>query len=368
MNTGILGATGQAGQAIARWLARAGFSEITLIGRNREKLANLRAGLSSLTAQAPAIAVAGATSQADLEKAFQSIDLAVIAVSSFDLLPTIVRAALNTHTDCLDILLCSESKRDFLRAHREIFLKSGITYITDGGYHPGVPAAMARWGESMCPGLHTANIHGSFGVDWRGRNLAFDTMVDFVREMNAMDMGILKDGKWVSGWRNMTKFDFRDGRGVQDCAAMGMDEMRELPRYLPTLANAGFYIAGFGRVVDWGIMPLSMLVLKGFPRAIRGVTRFFAWGLRTFTENREWANLHLQGESTQGSVEMVITYPDAYELTALPVVACLKQYAQLSKRPGLHRQAFYVDPCEFFDDLRAMGVTIEQRRNGCAIG
>jgi saccharopine dehydrogenase (NAD+, L-lysine-forming) len=358
MRVGILGATGQAGQLIARWVISENIGDVALMGRNREKLETLRETLLPKASSIPETAVVDVLDQQSLEQAFQKIDIAIIALSSYEQLPAVIRAALNTKTDCLDILLCSAAKRQFLEAQRELFEKRGLCCITDAGYHPGVPAALARYAEELCPGLRSVEIYGSFGVNWSKKHIAPETMTDFMRELKTMDMSVLKDGTWISSWKHIKRFDFGDGRGEQDCAAMGMDEMRHLLRFIPTVNNAGFYVAGFGRLIDWGIMPLSLLALNLFPNATQKVAHFFVWGLKTFGPEEEWAKLHLKGHGENGTIDIVMSYPDAYELTALPVIACLKQYVEQPERAGMWHQALYVDPCRFMMDLQRMGVTV----------
>jgi saccharopine dehydrogenase (NAD+, L-lysine-forming) len=63
----------------------------------------------------------------------------------------------------------------------------------------------------------------------------------------------------------------------------------------------------------------------------------------------------LNGEPAQ--VEARLEHEDGYELTAIPVVAVLKQYHQI-RRPGLHMMGHLVEPARLFDDMQRMGVRV----------
>lgn len=355
MHIGILGAAGLAGKQIARRLLSEKVGIPVLFGRDPARLEALRDSLQPLTPESLVTAVIDAGDQHALEHAFRSIDFLIIALSSRKNLPAIVNAALNTGTCCLDILLGSREKSVYLESHDRLFRERGLCYITDGGYHPGIPGTMVRRAEELCPGLHTVDIYGSFGLNWRKKRPSPETTEDFVHELKNMDMSVLKNGKWMSGWKNMRRFDFGDGRGMKDCAAMGMDEIRLIPEFIPSVQNSGFYIAGFGRTIDWGIMPLSLAALALFPSMERKVAKFFVWGLRRFGSHGEWAELRLAGKGKSGSIEMAASYPDPYDFTALPVAACIRQFAETPRRPGLWRQALFLDPTTFWNDLQAMG-------------
>jgi saccharopine dehydrogenase (NAD+, L-lysine-forming) len=131
-----------------------------------------------------------------------------------------------------------------------------------------------------------------------------------------------------------------------------------LPALLPSLRNSGFYIAGFGATIDWLFMPLAFLFLSLFPRALEPVARFFAWGLRTFGGHANEATLAVTGAGSTGKIEIRITYADPYELTVLPVVACLKQIAANGAKPGLWRQALFVEPLFFWQEMQRLGVKV----------
>jgi saccharopine dehydrogenase (NAD+, L-lysine-forming) len=54
-----------------------------------------------------------------------------------------------------------------------------------------------------------------------------------------------------------------------------------------------------------------------------------------------------------------VGHPDGYELTAIPVVAYLKQYLDGSARkPGLHMMGQLAEPNRLFEDMERMGANI----------
>lgn len=54
-------------------------------------------------------------------------------------------------------------------------------------------------------------------------------------------------------------------------------------------------------------------------------------------------------------------HPDNYAITALPVVACIKQYLNGDiRRPGLWTQAEIVEPVSFKEYMNQMGLFIEE--------
>jgi saccharopine dehydrogenase (NAD+, L-lysine-forming) len=60
------------------------------------------------------------------------------------------------------------------------------------------------------------------------------------------------------------------------------------------------------------------------------------------------------------SVTVVLSHPDAYEFTAIPVAACLRQYLDGSiARPGVWLMGEAVESARLFRDMEHMGVQVE---------
>jgi saccharopine dehydrogenase (NAD+, L-lysine-forming) len=58
-------------------------------------------------------------------------------------------------------------------------------------------------------------------------------------------------------------------------------------------------------------------------------------------------------------LRITLSHEDGYLLTAVPVVACLLQYLKSTiRQPGLWFQANIVEPKEFLEDMKRMGIQV----------
>jgi saccharopine dehydrogenase (NAD+, L-lysine-forming) len=272
-----------------------------------------------------------------------------------------MRAALDLGIDYMDCHLSSPAKWAALRSFEGAIVKKGLCFITDGGFHPGVPAAMVR-AAAKHMNIETADIYSSFNIDWAALTFGKNAAEDFVSELRDMDPSILVSSKWKRSWNNTSRHDFGEPYGVQKCTAMNFEEMKSLPALFPSLRDTGFYISGFGYLIDYFVLPVCMAALWLFPRKFHAVGNLFFWALKHWTAHGQWVMIDLDGagmkDGKQASVKMRVFHKDPYDLTALPIVCCLEQYQSAPKRPGLWAQALYVEPNAFFKALRDKGAEI----------
>lgn len=356
----ILGGYGNLGLPLARYLAMQSEDiEIIISGRNLDRAENACTLIRKETGiQTISALFVDASDPSSLEEAFQGIDIIIVASSTLQHVEIVAQAALKAGADYFDGQLSSPSKIEFLRRIEPEILRSGRIFITDGGFHPGLPAAMVRWANEKIGPLFRAEVFGALKIDWAGLKVSKGTLEEMLEEFKSYDMSILKEGKWVKpGFTYYRKFDFREPFHEQDCAPMLIEEIRFLPEEIPELKESGFYVTGFNRFFDMLIMPVMMGCLYLNLTSI--AVRLFRFGL-SFSRPPYLVKLVAECEGKGGKARITFTDTDGYKLTAIPMVACLNQYLHgMIKEPGLYWQSWVVEPEKFFADMKEMGLEIE---------
>jgi hypothetical protein len=311
---------------------------------------------------------ADAADPASLVKAFQGIDLVIVASSTSQYTQQVAKTALESGIDYLDVQF-SSSKLDVLKSMQQEIEAAGRCFITEGGFHPGLPAALVRYATLQLDVLEKANVGSVIKIDWAKLDVADSTLDELIAELNSFSMLLFKDGQWkkasMTSTADFLKMDFGPPFGKQSCAPMFLEEMRALPELYPDLKETGFYVGSFNWFVDWVVMPISMLALRIWPRkAVRPMGRLMRWGLNTFSKPPYGVLLKLEAQGKKvgkdAVLELIVSHPDGYFMTAAPVVACLLQYLDGSiRKPGLWMQANLIEPSRLMNDLERMGVSIQ---------
>lgn len=356
----LLGGYGNTGRRIAQLLARRADVQLVVAGRSRDKATAAAQSLANVAAHAVDAAVIDATQSSARRALFDGASLVIAASSTSTHAAEIARDAIAAGADAYDTNLSLPRKHEALRALGPEVERRGLTIITDGGFHPGLPGAMARYAASLVPDLASVRIGGAFNIDWNAYTFSDATIGEFVEELATIGPEAYEDGRWIRSWSATRLIDFGEGIGERQCVPWGMEEVRQLPAIMPTLKTAGFFIAGFGRLVDYAAMPAALLALRIAPAQKDRIGRAFLWTLRHWTRRGEWAVLLLNGIGASGRhVRIRVSHGNGYDLTAFPVVAGVEQLLDGPRRPGVFTQGHFVEPTLFLRRLEALGVAVQ---------
>jgi saccharopine dehydrogenase (NAD+, L-lysine-forming) len=360
----ILGGYGSTGRLIADALLRETDCHLVLAGRT---LARAQTASAELGPRVSALR-ADAADPASLDAAMTGIDLVVVASSTAPLAAAIAEAALRANADYFDVQYSAEKLRALMPLAGRI-AAAGRRFISDGGFHPGLPAVMVRHVAPCFDTLERAIVGSVIQEDWASWNVGIGTMEELLNEFRDYQALEYRDGawrgmNWLSAWKPVY-MDFGPPFGRRACAPMFLEELRDLPTLLPGLRETGFYVGGFNWFVDGLVMPLALAGMRMAPgRLLRPLARLMGWGLKRFTRPPFGTLLRVEAAGLSGgkphTLNMTVGHADGYALTALAAVACLLQLLDGTiSRPGLQLQAMAVDPARLLRDLARMGASVD---------
>jgi saccharopine dehydrogenase (NAD+, L-lysine-forming) len=361
----ILGGTGYTGKLLARHLLERTNVEITLAARHLEKA---QAFADELNANHPGSRVAAvhadAADAASLQKAFRGHDMVLVAAPTTAHAENVVRACLAAGADYLDVQL-GAAKFALLQSIAGEVERAGRCFITEAGFHPGLPAVMVRYAAAQMESIESASVIGYLNM---GMNLpyteAVNELIEFFKEYKAQ---VFKAGAWTrSNSYEMRRIDLGSDLGRKLCYSMFMEELRPLPEMYPSLHEVGFFMSETHWMTDWVIFPLTWIWLKIMPGAVGPIGRLLWWGMGRFHKAPYRCEVQVRARGMQAGERVdcftSIAHPDGYELTAIPVVATLLQYLDGSARkPGLWMMGHLAEPVRLLEDMQAMGATVQNR-------
>jgi saccharopine dehydrogenase (NAD+, L-lysine-forming) len=364
MRIAILGASGNAGRAVGRLLRAHTSYDLVLLGRDPPRLEH--ACLEVEIAAPPErrhhmplsrcrTTVVSPNDPATLTPALDGCDVLVVAAPISATIGSWVQATLDAGCDWFDLTLSATAKWDALRALEPRAVTLGRCVATDGGVHPGLPGALARLAAKRID-ARAVRVALRFGLAWKELELSAETIAEFADELAHYDARLLAGGRWVRGWRYARRFDFGPGIGSATCAPMYLAELADAHQVLPDVRDLGFFVAGFGAAIDYGVMPLASALTR-FGRAGRSLgAALLASGLKRFGSKAGPCRVLLQADGADGeTLSLTLSSDDAYVLTAAPVVAALLQWDE-ARTPGVTSQAMMVDPERLLDDMERLGV------------
>ena len=373
----ILGGYGNTGIKIADLLLKESEVEVILAARNMERLTTSCRELNEkYHTDRVSVVHADASHRDSLLHAFKGSDMVVVASGTAEYVRMVAGAVLEAGIDYLDIHY-STKKLNILFSMEEDIKNRDLCFITEAGFHPGLPAAVIRYGARYFDKMESARVGSVIQQDWRTLEFAPSTQREFVRELMDYQMLVFRNGQWVKGsmWstKDFIEMDFSMEPGVapefgeRRCVPMFLEELRLLPGEFPFLKDMGFYMGGFSWFVDLIIFPFVMVVLKLFPeRGLNVMSKLMGWSLSRSSKPPFGIVLKLEasGERDHKNRVMDITlfHEDGYWFTAIPVVACLKQYLDGSiRKPGLWTMGNLSEPGRLMNDMEKMGITIREQ-------
>ncbi len=365
----ILGGYGNTGRPLARLLLQESKVQLVVAGRSLERAERLA---NDLNLAFDGNRVRGervdASDMASLRQAFATVNFVVVASSTSQFTRQVAIAALEAKIGYLDIQV-STQKLDLLKSMALAIQQAGCCFITDAGFHPGLPALLVRYAAQYYDQLISARVGSVIKEDWNSLEIVDSTVYELVELMNDFEMSTFKSGKWkkvsLTSMSDYIAMDFGGVFGKQYTAPMMLEEMRALPGMFPSLQETGFYVGSFNWFVDWVIMPIAMLAMKLWPQAaLKPMSRWMHWGLKTFSKPPYGTLLKVEARGLKDgqpkTMQVIISHPDGYLFTAIPVAACLLQYLDGSiDRSGLWMQALIVEPTRFMQDMQRMGINIK---------
>jgi saccharopine dehydrogenase (NAD+, L-lysine-forming) len=363
----ILGGYGNTGRPIAQLLLKETDVNILIAGRDIER-AKTQAFILNQEYYGQRVSAmrVDAAESPSLHTAFAEADLVVVASSSSEYVENVARAAIYAGIDYLDTQLSTVEKLKSLYALEDEIIKSGCIFITDGGFHPGVPAALVRYAATFFDEIRTADVGSVIQLDWKQLKFSPSTSREMIREFKDYRPLALKNGKWVRvNYGDFPTFHFGKEFGERRCSPMFLEELRYLPEQYPSLRETGFYVGGFNWFIDYITIPLGMVTLKFFPKIAEvPFSKLFEWGLNTFSKAPFGTLLQLEASGVEGNLQKSkrfrLFHEDGYMLTAIPVVSCLLQYLEGKfSSPGLGFQANIVEPIKFLRYIEKLGVQFE---------
>ncbi len=368
----ILGGAGYTGRSLTRHLLEQTETKIILAGRNLEKAQALAGALNAEFKDGRVTAVrADAADAASLKAAFTpevrgfaGADLVLVAAPTTAHAETVIRAALEAGVDYLDVQI-SAKKFALLGSLADEIKRKKLCFITEAGFHPGLPSALVRYAAAQLDAIESAVTAGYLNMG--GSKLPYsDAMDELMEAFKEFQTQVYKNGQWTKvGSFDMRKFDFGGEIGARNCYSMFFEELRPLPEMYPMLKEVGFYISETHWLLDWVIAMLVMAGLKLFPqRGVRPLGKLYWWGMFNLPKPPYRLELQVQASGLrngkQAKVRASVSHPDGYELTAIPIVAFLLQYLECSaKRPGLWMMGHLVEPVRLMKDMEKMGVSVQ---------
>jgi hypothetical protein len=362
----LLGGYGNTGRLIAELLLQHTAETVIVAGRSGEKAEEAACRLRRrFPAERVRSVRADAADATTLRSALQGASMVVVASSTSEHTGTLARAAMDGEVDYIDLAV-SRSKIETLQRMRSEILSAGRCFITDAGFHPGIPAVLVRYAATRFDRLESATVKSVIKLDWSHYQFSDSTRREIAEELRQYKTLHFHDGAWVeAGFSHYIETDFGEPFGKQHELPMFLEELRALPEQTPSLKETGFYVGGFNWFSDNIALPLGFGAVSLLrDRALPAVGKALEWSLKTFSKPPYGTVLLLEASGTVAGeahqLRLKLSHADGYYLTAASVAACVTQLLEGGiRKPGLYCEGNLVEPQRLLQQIDQMGVTIE---------
>jgi saccharopine dehydrogenase-like NADP-dependent oxidoreductase len=356
----VIGGYGGTGSRICQRLLRETGAKVVVGGRTLKKAEELRDSLNSQFSGERVSAVhVDASNRQSLILAFQGASLVIDASIAVSHVHTVATAAIDAGIDYLDIHF-EQKTVPVLEALAPRIQAAGRCFISQAGFHPGLPAAFIRHAAPDFEEYDSAVI----GMAMNQKIEKPESVYEIVDMLDGYKADIFKNGAWkAAGPFDVKKIGFGPRFGIRTCYPLQMAEIYAMPGMFG-LKETGVYVAGFNWFVDQIVFPLGMLLFKikrGLGRDV--IARLLLWGMDRFNSGGPGVSFVLEATGSRNGkpvcTRLVAEHDDAYEFTAIPVAACVRQYLDGTiAAPGLWMMGQVADPGKLLSDLERMGIQI----------
>lgn len=364
----ILGGYGTTGTIISRLFLENTSYNIIIAGRNPQKGTALCKVLNEhYTTERAIFKNVDCKDSEGLVELFRDRKLIINASSASEYTESILNATTRMRSDIMDIQY-SNFKNSILLENKEKILNSGIRWLTDAGFHPGLPSAMIRYIGSKYTSLESANVFSILKVDWKSLDLSQSTIDEFFKELLSFQPLSYREGEWRDDISFTKTFEFTSELGKQSCYPMYFEELKSIPELYPTLKETGFFIGGFNPIVDNVLLVPVYIFAKMIGKiSYKILEKIFYYGLREFTSPPYYTEIALEADGIDGDLRirrtMSLSHESAYYLTAVPAFASALQLLDGTiKEKGLLYQGLCVDTEKFFTTISSLHIKMELRQ------
>lgn len=355
----ILGGYGGVGRSLTRLLLQETQVEIVIAGRRKAKADEFAAALcQKFPGNRVSSRYADASDQASLIEAFKGVQLVIVLTPTPNFVKQIGQAALVSGCDYLDILVSESTYQDLNELASSIQHQKRI-FITQAGFHPGLPAVFVRYGAQYFDKYEKAKI----GMAMNARFESVEQAVEIVAMVSEFKADIFRAGAWRKAtYKDAVIMEMGNRFGKTQLFPIQMLEIKRTQRMF-NLDEIGVYVSGFNWFVDNLVFPMILVIQKikkGL--AAEWLTKLFVWGVNTFSSSHQGVVLLNEAEGVKDGekvrIRIIAEHDDAHLFTAIPVVACLKQFFAGLLPAGLWMMGHVVDEKALFSDMEQMGVKI----------